>query len=60
MVSLTGAVVFNRVAKYIQIYQLKINAKEKKNFLLNKTKKLLDIEYFYFYLYLYLYLYSIE
>jgi len=24
MVSLTGAVVFNRVAKYIQIYQLKI------------------------------------
>jgi len=27
MVSLTGAVVFNRVAKYIQIYQLKIKCK---------------------------------
>jgi len=30
MVSLTGAVVFNRVAKYIQIYQLKIKCKRKK------------------------------
>ena len=38
MVSLTGAVVFNRVAKYIQIYQLKI-----KFIIINLKQKLLNI-----------------